>query len=467
MKQKRTIEIKIMIPFLIVVLIPCLAVGSAAYWTGFQSYKHERLQEAENQLNTVISYVNVLERQSLRGELMAEHAKKLAKDLVSDTESVILLEYSGSTHDADLAEDGRSPWWEPYLAKGNGSYKREQGSVSLQEEWVLIHHLPTWEWTIVIPFRLSYIAEPLIDIQKNTLLVMIVAAIVAVQCTIFLSHHLSRPLKNLAAFCQRLGKDEVPEETDLALTRDDEIGVLAHAIKEMLDNMEEKKLLEKRMERMERLASMGQMASGIAHEIRNPLAGIKTTTQVLASRLELDEKNQALFQGVTGEIDRVNRIITNLLNLARPRDPQTRTISVHDVVNQTLVLLEKENKEKNIWFHNRISSELHYLVDPDHFKQIIINLSLNAINAMPAGGAITFSSGLNGELFIQDEGTGIAKEEFEKIFEPFYTTTSTGTGLGLTMVHQLVLQNNGEITIQSEQGKGTVFTLYFPVQGRE
>lgn len=465
MKQKRTIESKIMTAFLIVVLIPCLAVGAAAYWTGFQSYKNERLKDVEDLLQTVKGSVEILEQQSFQGDLKEDQAIIIAKNLISELDSVLLFENSRLVDGiSKFALDEETLWWKLYLDKDTGKYKRLQGSEGPLEEWIMIYQIPKWNWTIVIPFSFSYFAEPLIDIQKNTLIVMIVAAVIAVQLTILLSYHLSRPLKNLVEFCHSLGKDDGPEETYLSLSRNDEIGVLAHAIKEMLEKIEEKKKMEKRMEQIERLASMGQMASGIAHEIRNPLAGIKTTTQVLASRLHLDDKNQVLFQGVTGEIDRINRIITNLLNLARPRLPQTRTVSVYDVVEQILILLDKENKDKSIRFSNRISKDLCYLVDSDHFKQIIINLSLNAINAMINGGEIDFFSGREGELFIKDEGFGIAKEDIEKIYNPFYTTSPSGTGLGLSMVHQLVLQNNGEIDIQSEQGRGTIFVLRFPME---
>lgn len=457
-----------MVPFLLVVLIPCLSVGITAYWTEFQAYKNERFNEAENRLQSVISYINALEESSQNGELNENQAKEVAKHLMEKNNSVVLVDNSMRYDKKNLfVGDEQIPWWITYLDKENGKYKKIEGREDLKEDWVMIYHVPNWSWTIVTPFNISYFAESLIDIQKNTLLVMIIAAIIAVQLTILLSHHFSRPLKDLAAFCQEKGKGNSAEETDLFLSRDDEIGVLAHSIKGMLHSIEEKKQLEKRMERIERLASMGQMASGIAHEIRNPLAGIKTTTQVLASRLQLDERNQILFQGVIREIDRVNRIITNLLNLARPREPQTRLILVHEVVNQVLILLEKENIDKHIQFCNQISKDLHYLIDPDHFKQIIINLSLNAVNAIEHGGKVNFSSGNEGEFIIRDEGKGIAIEDLDKIFDPFYTTSPSGTGLGLSMVYQLVLQNNGEIEIKSEQDKGTTFILHFPLQQGE
>lgn len=463
MKQKRTIEFKIMVPFLLLVLIPCLAVGITAYWTEFQSYKNERLKEAENRMSAVISYLTVLEQRSTIGELSEEEAKEVARHLMLQGDSIILLENSTSYDKEKLTDDEHPPWWQPYINYPSGKYQRSEGKEGMQEEWVMLYQAPTWEWTIVIPFTLSYFAEPLMVIQKNTILVMIIAAIIAVQLTIMLSHHLSRPLKTLAAFCQEQGKGDRSDEIEVFLSRNDEIGVLTHSVKGMLINIEEKKQLEKKMEKIERLASMGEMASGIAHEIRNPLAGIKTTTQVLASRLQLDDRNQVLFQGVVREIDRMNRIITNLLNLAGPREPQTKRIVVYEVVEQIFILLEKENKDKNIKFYNLISKELNYMVDQDHFKQIIINLSLNAVNAMVNGGKVVFTTGDNGELAITDNGKGIPNENLGKIFDPFYSTSSKGTGIGLSIVHQLVLQNNGEIEVESELDKGTTFTLHFPV----
>ncbi len=460
MKQKRTIEKKIMIPFLIVVLLPSLAIGAVSYWTGFQSYKTEQFEDAQTQMNTIISYLDLLNKQQRQGELNIEQTRKLAKHFIVQIETIILLD--------DLYSiDEKEFWWNYFLQNGNGIYQKTKDRTWVEEEWVMIHHFPEWNWTIVIPFSYSYLAQPLIDIQKNTLLVMIIAAIVAVELTILLSHHISRPIKNLATFCKELGSGKTKDEQDISLDRNDEIGVLSRSMKEMLDKIEEKKRLEKKMERIERLASMGQLASGIAHEIRNPLAGIKTTIQVLASRLKLDQENQNLFESITGEIDRVNRIITNLLNLARPREPQTRIVSVYETVNQTLVLLERETKENRIRFKNTISHNLYYLVDPDHFKQIILNLCLNAIKAMPDGGEISVSSGKEGEILIKDLGIGIPGEDIDKIFDPFYTTSSKGTGLGLSMVYQLVLQNNGEIDVISQPGKGTIFTLRFPVERKE
>jgi len=466
MKKRRTIERKIMISFLIVVLIPCLAVGVSAYWTGYKTYKDERFNEAENRLNNVVTYIKLVEQHYLQGELAEEDAKSLAKKWVLQSDSAILIE---DPHVYEKTHESIAPWWVSFLDKQNGKYKRNEETNEMKEQWVVIYHIKKWDWVIVIPFSFSYLSQPLIDIQKNTLLVMILAAIIAVELTIILSHQLSRPLKNLAAFCQQLGKGDVrvKTETEFPLSRKDEIGVLAHAIQEMLDNLEEKKQLEKKMERIERLASMGQMASGIAHEIRNPLAGIKTTTQVISSRLKLDERNLALFQGITSEIDRVDRIITNLMNLSRPREPNARLISAYDVVDQILILLEKENKDKPITFQNRISKEATFYIDLDHFKQIIINLTLNAINAMDVGGTVDFSSCNEGGIFIRDEGRGISIEDIKKIYDPFYTTSSSGSGLGLTMVHQLVLQNKGEIEIHSEEGMGTIFRLYFPTKEGE
>jgi signal transduction histidine kinase len=463
MKKKRTIEFKILIPFLIVVLLPCIAIGASAYWTGFQSYKQERFDETINQLQFLTTYTLSMKEQDA---IDVSLQKTIAKEMIAQTDSVYLFE-NNTAEPTGILKDGETPWWKPYIHEVNGKYQREDTHfLDFQEEWVLIQQLTEWDWTIAIPFSFSYFAEPLIEIQKNTLLVMIVAAVIAVELTIILSHHLSRPLKSLAAYCQNQGQVDKMEEEPF-LSRNDEIGILADSIRQMLANIEEKKQLEKRMERIGRLASMGQMASGIAHEIRNPLAGIKTTTQVLSSRLELDDRNQPLFDGITEEIDRVNRIITNLLNLSRPRDPHPKWVNIEEVISKTIFLLEKESKNKNIQFFNHVKRDQEYYVDPDHFKQILINLSLNAVNAMDEGGRIRFFCDPNGRLFVRDEGKGITKEDLDKIFNPFFTTSASGTGLGLTMVHQLVLQNNGEIEINSKVNKGTSFILEFPVKREE
>ncbi|MBO8169117.1 MAG: HAMP domain-containing protein [Thermoanaerobacteraceae bacterium] len=460
MKQKRTIEKKILIPFLLVVLLPCLAVGAAAYWTGFQSFKNQRFAEAGKQLGSVTDYLGILQEQTASGTLTPETAKQLGERWLDSMENVILL-----APDRPLPPEVEGAWWYPLLEEGNGRYKNTAGNQGLSEEWVIIRRIPEWNWTLVVPVTVSYFARPLVDIQKSTLLVAIIAAIVAVELTVVLAYHFSKPIKRLAEFCQELGRTGIDRdaESDLPVQYNDEIGVLARALKQMVEDMKEKQRLERKMARIERLASLGQMASGLAHEIRNPLAGIKTSLQVLSARLDLEEQNRRLVRGITGEIDRVNRIINNLLNIVRPREPNPAAVRVRPVIDETLVLLEKETWRKNIEFKNNVDHSLVVVVDKDHLKQIILNLSLNAIKAMPSGGRLTFASQPEGKIIVADTGMGIEEQELDKIFDPFYTTSQTGTGLGLSIVHQLVIQNRGEIDVDSRKGTGTAFILSFPV----
>lgn len=232
------------------------------------------------------------------------------------------------------------------------------------------------------------------------------------------------------------------------------------------NDITERKKIEEKIEEIDRLSSLGELASGLAHEIRNPLAGIKTSTQVLKGRFE-DENSKKLFNNVISEIDRMNKLISDILNFARPHKPQFKLVEIKNIINETLILMEEHFKKNNITINkNFLEKELWIKIDPEQFKQILINLYMNAINAISNEGKleITLSSNENKKIkvSIKDNGKGIAEKNIRKIFEPFYTTASTGTGLGLAVVKRLVLENKGEIRVKSEKGKGTEFIINFP-----
>ncbi|WP_347551668.1 ATP-binding protein [Pseudalkalibacillus hwajinpoensis] len=232
------------------------------------------------------------------------------------------------------------------------------------------------------------------------------------------------------------------------------------------EDITNRRKLEQRVERMSRLASLGEMASGIAHEIRNPLAGIKTTTELLIRRLNLSNDQLALTENMLLDIDRVNKIITNILQFSRPMDSNPSMVKVDETVRSLVLLMKRIASEKNVTLQH-VENAYDIMVDRDHLRQILLNLILNGINAMPDGGELTLSSKRSDNditITVSDTGIGMDDSVMEKIFDPFYTTRSQGTGLGLSIVHQLVVQNKGEIDVRSTIGKGTTFRITFPTR---
>lgn len=238
-----------------------------------------------------------------------------------------------------------------------------------------------------------------------------------------------------------------------------------------MSDVTERKRLESYYHRLERLATAGRLASGVAHEIRNPLTGMRTSAQVLKKRLkgQLEEKNEAMIDRIIKEIDRINRLISDLLGYTRITKSQPASVYVKDCVESIFGLLGPDLENKHVHINTQaVSDFLSFHLDEDQFKQVLLNLIKNAVEAIGKdGGEISIETSLEnsstgqGALWIHDTGHGIEGKQLEKIFDPFYTTKNDGTGLGLSIVHELVQKNDGEINIRSVVGQGTSVQLIF------
>ncbi len=229
--------------------------------------------------------------------------------------------------------------------------------------------------------------------------------------------------------------------------------------------------LEREVRRQERLAALGKMAAGLAHEIRNPLASMRGSVQVLASELSLSPDQLQLMDIVLRESDRLNRIVSDFLTYARPPRTERTVVELSSILSETVALLR--NSPELMSSHQILEEypqePVHYNGDPNQIRQIFWNLSRNAIQAMPMGGElrVTLDEGRDGEVTITfgDTGKGMSREQQERMFEPF-NSSSGGTGLGMAIVYQLVRDHDGKILIDSEAGKGTRISIKLPATGR-
>ena len=238
------------------------------------------------------------------------------------------------------------------------------------------------------------------------------------------------------------------------------------------NDITERKRLEMRMERVNRMAYTGQLASGLAHEIRNPLAGMKTSIQVLKRRLVTTEedRNGALFDNVLHEIDRLNKLVSELLDFAKPHFPDLRRIDLQAVLERTLTLITPTAEEHQIdLVYVQGAQPVEIKGDENQTEQILLNVISNAINASSSRDRIviriepkTSEFEKSVQVVVQDEGKGIAEADLDKVFDPFFTTHATGTGLGLSVVQKLMTDLGGEIQMVSKEGVGTTVMLKFP-----
>lgn len=246
-----------------------------------------------------------------------------------------------------------------------------------------------------------------------------------------------------------------------------------------LHDITDLKKLEAKMRQADRLAALGTLAAGMAHEIRNPLSAIKTFVQLLPRKLEkpgfLDKFNRT----VPRELERINGLIEDLLELARTPRYRPQDLALGPVLQQNLDLLDEQIRLANVVLEQRIEEGLPPVwVDGDHLAKAFHNLVRNALQAMPAGGRLTVSAslvncndGLDARfspdriwcaVTFQDTGTGISEEVLPNIFNPFFSTKDSGTGLGLAITHKVVTEHEGFIEVSSELGQGSCFTVYLP-----
>jgi len=227
--------------------------------------------------------------------------------------------------------------------------------------------------------------------------------------------------------------------------------------------------------RMDRLVSLGKLASGIAHELRNPLAGIKTTAQALGEEMSGDDSRREYLHRITKEIDRLNDLLKTFFSFAKPQNLNLAHCHIRDIINEIIPFLIKEIADKGIRFIEDYHPQLPNIkVDKTQMHQVFLNLFLNAIQAMPNGGELkieaspTISDPLKGfkqnyvRVVISDTGRGIPSQIVHKIFDPFFTTKPKGIGLGLSITYQIIKKHGGTIKVESEWEKGTSFVINLP-----
>jgi signal transduction histidine kinase len=225
--------------------------------------------------------------------------------------------------------------------------------------------------------------------------------------------------------------------------------------------------------RADRLASLGTLTAGLAHEIRNPLVAIKTLTQLLPDRLDDEEFRDQFLKIASGEVDRISSLVNELLDFARPSDPKLEFEDINTILDGMILLVSTETKKKQINILKSYASDLPpVLIDREQIKQVFLNILLNAIQATAENGRIMVKTRAfmkpGGEPYAQieftDTGCGIPGEHLEEIFNPFFTTKSTGSGLGLSISHQIVQDHRGYIDVESQLERGSSFFINLPVK---
>lgn len=337
--------------------------------------------------------------------------------------------------------------------------------------------------------------KPYIDLRNN---VMIKFTGMAILCVVFLltilffiTSTIIHPIQGVVFATNKIAQGDLDHKVEINFR--DEIGQLAQSFNQMTENLKKAneklikwgKTLEKRVEertkelremqdyliQSEKLASLGKMSAGVAHEINNPLTSILINTHLMLEKLEKNHAFHEYLSLIADETTRCTNIVKGLLEFSRQSPPQKAYTDINEIINRTLQLLENQTSFQNISIIKKLNQNLPQIrVDKDKVEQVFWNLMINASEAMPGGGTLNISSQFSTdkkyiEIEFIDTGKGIPKVNINKLFDPFFSTKSSGTGLGLAVSYGIIEQHQGKIEVKSELGQGSVFTISLPITG--
>jgi PAS domain S-box-containing protein len=243
------------------------------------------------------------------------------------------------------------------------------------------------------------------------------------------------------------------------------------------------KRLEMQIRRSDRLASLGTLSAGMAHEIKNPLVSIKTFAQLLPERYQDSDFRETFFSLIGHEVDRIDSLVNQLLRFARPAKPLLKPMHVHEILEKALLLVGHRLYQKDVKLTRSWQAEIDTIhADADQIEQVFLNFFLNALDAMKSGGSLTVATEIGSterwptaragdptdvreilRITVEDDGSGIKPEDVPHVFDPFFTTKDYGTGLGLSVVHGIVQEHGGQIEVESELDRGTSFHILLPL----
>ncbi|TLM65421.1 MAG: HAMP domain-containing protein [Deltaproteobacteria bacterium] len=369
----------------------------------------------------------------------------------------------GDTHDVFTAANGdvigviKPIWSEPACASCHGRERKIIGILNV-------------EFALAAPEEQMYASSRFFGMSMLVMIGLLTTGIVLI-----FRRFVRRPLQRISE------KMTLVEEGNLSVRLEpesvDEVGQLIENFNSMVDKLSQAKVeLEQchyqQMERADRLASVGEMSAGIAHEIKNPLAAISGAITVLADDFPADDPRREVVAKVLEQIARLDKAATDLLYFGKPGKPAFTWVDVNDLLKQTLFFVAQHPEARNVHQVQELTRNLPPVwVDEKQLQQVFFNVIINAIQAMKSGGTLLIQTDLrqSGDcrvvtVLIGDSGPGIPPADLERIFLPFYTTKTQGTGLGLAICRQLMEQQGGAIHVASKVGEGTRVAIELPVK---
>jgi signal transduction histidine kinase len=339
-----------------------------------------------------------------------------------------------------------------------------------------------WQWKVFIPIvailvlGISAILLTLTSrqLQEFQWIVIGIFACAILLCVVLLGVLLvliERPLEELMVTIKRVRGGDLTAHVGFS-NRDDDVGRLGKQFNEMVEQLDQNRveieeLHKGEMARAQHLATLGELAAGLAHEIRNPLAGIAGVVDIMSRELPPNSSSRAVIGDVHSEVLHIQAILNDLLAYSRPRPPDFHPANLNTTVEQAVVLARQQVLTKPIQVLFEPNASLPAVDhDPALIQQVVLNITLNGIQAISGAGQVTLAVSQNHDhaaITISDTGRGISADALPRIFKPFFTTRSEGTGLGLSLANSIVHSHGGRIDVSSTIGKGTTFKITLPL----
>jgi signal transduction histidine kinase len=308
--------------------------------------------------------------------------------------------------------------------------------------------------------------------QFKAVIISLLALVILIFITLRLFEKIiNRPLSQLKEQMKKVQGGNL--SVQLTPKKNDDIGDLTESFNVMVANLKQAKqeieeLHHREMERAGHLASIGELAAGLAHEIKNPIAGIKGALEVIIQRTDPSDPRKEIFTEILNQTDRIYGIIQDLLNYARPREINLKLVDLNECIRRAMTLAQSQTQDKDILFHfDKLNDDLQIFCDENRIQEVVLNLLINSIASIEKRGKVEVTTRKKNskvmEIKISDDGKGIKAEHLAQVFNPFFTTRRQGTGLGLSICKKIVDAHKGSIDVQSEVGKGTVFVIQLPI----
>ena len=486
----------VIIPIIVVALVTGFIANQKAYLGITQTSKDDLQHMAEFTIDLLRSYDKQFQdyRFDITGNLETELASASFADLkqkikskrVGKTGYIYCMDRKGTLtihresegkNIIDAKDSNGHPFIREMIEHKSGWIRypwQNEGDAKPRMKIVRYEYFPVWDWIVAVGSYEDEFYKEANTIKSrifwSTIILIVIVGCFATLMVLYASSIATRPISHMIETIRKVRKGDM--KARMTASGSDELSEMATAFNRMTDIIQRNQEMEASLAQQGKMASLGVLSSGVAHEINNPLGVILGYAGYLEGKLSEDDPNYKYIHEIKRESKRCKKIVQDLLSYARTPRPTLILTSLNDLLTEIVEFSANHTDMRGVTIRTSFDRNLpQILLDGDQLRQVAINLILNAGGAMPDGGELLVATTPGPDntvrIIFSDTGSGIPQESLEKIFEPFYTTKARGTGLGLAITRQIVEMHHGSITIESELGHGTTVTVTLPLDYEE